>query len=218
MNNQEHSEADGTVTDIPAWIPEVSLPPSMERFLPYRGQYVAVQGEYLIAHHKLAEVLKEAEASGEPFTIYAIPRELGKLRILPIRIRSIGFHFWNPMYNIAWQRTDGSWLDSCALVDSGADVSVIPLEFGQKLGFTLLPEELHQQAIGLSGTLEIVLRQAVVKIDKITATMPVAWVQESAFTDIILGRAVVFDLFDITFKQAEEAIIFVPRETNRGEV
>ena len=74
------------------WIPEVSLSPSMARFLPYRGQYVAVQGERLIAHSKLAEVLREAKASGKPFTIHAIPKELGKLRILPIRIRSLEFH------------------------------------------------------------------------------------------------------------------------------
>ena len=194
------------------WIPEVSLPPFMERFLPYRGQYVAIQADRLIAHPKLAEVLREARASGEPFTIYAIPRELGKLRILPIRIRSLGFHFWNPVYDISWQCTDGSWFASQALVDSRADVSVIPMELGQELGFTLLPEELHQQAIGLSGTLDIVLRQAVVKIDEVTATIPVAWVQESTFTNVILGRAVVFDLFDITFKQAEESIIFVPRK------
>ena len=44
------------------WIPEVSLAPSMARFLPYRGQYVAVQSERLIAHSKLAEVLREAKA------------------------------------------------------------------------------------------------------------------------------------------------------------
>jgi len=139
----------------PQWIPEVSLSPSMERFLPYRGQYVAVQGDRLIAHHKLEKVLQEAKASGEPFTLYAIPREFGKLRILPIRLRSLGFHFWSPMYNVAWQFTDGSWLDSRSLVDSGADISVIPLEFGQKLGFTLSSEEMHQQAVGLAGMLDI---------------------------------------------------------------
>jgi hypothetical protein len=101
------------------------------------------------------------------------------------------------------------------LSGSGADISVIPLEFGQKMGFTLPPEELHQQAVGLDGEIDVVLRQAVMRIDEITATIPVAWVQESTFTDVILRRAVVFDLFDITFKQAEETIIFVPRGTNQ---
>jgi hypothetical protein len=197
------------------WTLEVPLSPSMERLLPYRGQYVAVQGDRIIAHPKLAEVLREAKALAEPFTIYAIPREFGKLRILPIRIRSLGFHFWNPMYNIAWQCPDESWLDSRALVDSGADVSVLPLEFGQQLGFTLAPNELHQQAVGVGGTVDIVLRSAVVKLDEVTTTIPVAWVQDSTFTDVILGRAVVFDLFDITFKQAEETIIFVSRQ-NQG--
>ncbi len=206
-NNQEQLQ----------WIPEVSLPSFMERFLPYKGQYVAVLEDGLIAHPELAEVLRKARASGKPFTIHAIPRELGKLRILPIRIRSLGFHFWNPMYDIAWQCTDGTWLASSTLVDSGADVSVIPLKLEQQLGFTLSPEELHQQAIGLSGTLDIVLRQAVVRIDEVTATIPVAWVQESTFTDVILGGAVLFDLFDITFKQAEETIIFVPREGSQSD-
>jgi hypothetical protein len=50
----------------------------------------------------------------------------------------------------------------------------------------------------------------------VTTTIPVAWVQDSTFTDVILGRAVVFDLFDITFKQAEETIIFIERQ-NQGE-
>jgi len=199
------------------WIPEISLSPSMTRFLPYRGQYVAVVGDHLIAHPRLAEVLREARASDQPFTIYAIPRDFGKLRILPIRIRSLGFHSWNPMYRVDWQCPDESWLNSSALVDSGADVSVIPLEFGQELGLSLAPKELRQQAIGLGGTIDIALRQAMVRIDEVTATIPVAWVQEPTFADVILGRAVVFDLFDITFKQAEETIIFVPRDTNQGK-
>jgi hypothetical protein len=200
------------------WELEVSLSPAMERFLQYKGQYVAMHENHIIAHHdKLSEVLQKARASKVPFTIYAIPKDFGKLRILPIRLRSLGFHLWNPMYDIAWQCIDSDWLDSRALVDSGADLSVIPLEFGKEIGFTLLPEELHQQAVGLGGTVDIILRQIVVKIDEVTATVPVAWVQEPNFTDIIIGRAVVFDLFDITFKQAEETIIFVPREANRNK-
>jgi len=71
-NNQEQLQ----------WVPEVSLPPSMERFLPYRGQYVAVLADSLIAHPELAEVLRQAKASGKPFTIRAIPKDFGKLRIL----------------------------------------------------------------------------------------------------------------------------------------
>ncbi|MBC8457406.1 MAG: hypothetical protein H8D67_05355 [Deltaproteobacteria bacterium] len=80
--SMEGLRTDSAATDALVWIPSASLSPFMERFLPYRGQYVAVQENRLIAHHKLAEVLKEARASDKPFTIYAIPKELGKLRIL----------------------------------------------------------------------------------------------------------------------------------------
>ncbi len=37
---------------------------------------------------------------------------------------------------------------------------------------------------------------------------PVAWAQTDNCEEIILGREVVFDVFDIKFKQGEEMIIF----------
>jgi len=171
----------------PQWVPEISMPEWMKRLIPYRGQYVAVLPDRIISHTSFKKVLQEARASGEPFTIYAVPKNWGKLRIFPIRIRSLGFHYWIPFYPVSWRGKDGNWIKTQALVDSGADISVIPFEMGLELGFTSSAQELPQQAVGLSGTLNILLRQVEVKIDDVTATIPVAWAQESEFTEIILG-------------------------------
>ncbi|MDB9459340.1 hypothetical protein PN473_13145 [Dolichospermum circinale CS-545/17] len=45
-------------------------------------------------------------------------------------------------------------------------------------------------------------------IDNYTFSAPVAWLQNEDCQEVLLGREVVFDLFDIEFKQAEEKILF----------
>jgi hypothetical protein len=46
------------------------------------------------------------------------------------------------------------------------------------------------------------------QIDNYTFSAPVAWLQNKDCQEVLLGREVVFDLFDIEFKQAEENILF----------
>ena len=43
-------------------------------------------------------------------------------------------------------------------------------------------------------------------------TIPVAWIQTEGIKDLIIGRDVVFDYFDIEFKQRLEKIIFKKNE------
>jgi len=97
------------------------------------------------------------------------------------------------------------------LVDSGADFSLIPKPLGLELGYELSLGELVSKAEGIGGGVDYVLRNIEMQLDSHTFTAPVAWVQTDGCEDIILGREVVFDLFDIEFKQAEESIIFKKR-------
>jgi hypothetical protein len=50
-----------------------------------------------------------------------------------------------------------------------------------------------------------------IELDGHIFTAPVAWAQTDFCEEILLGREVVFDLFDIEFKQADETIIFKRR-------
>jgi hypothetical protein len=49
----------------------------------YKNQYVAYNADRLIAHSEnLREVIQMAEASGELFTIYLVPRRSASIQIL----------------------------------------------------------------------------------------------------------------------------------------
>ncbi len=59
----------------------------------YRNQYVAYNANQLIAHSEnLREVLNLAEASGERFAIYLVPRCTASIQILPIHFRTVTRH------------------------------------------------------------------------------------------------------------------------------
>jgi hypothetical protein len=45
-----------------------------------------------------------------------------------------------------------------------------------------------------------------------TLNIPVAWLLDDDFEEMIIGREIVFDMFDIEFKQAVEEIIFKKRD------
>jgi hypothetical protein len=68
-------------------------------------------------------------------------------------------------------------------------------------------------AEGIGGIVEYVLRNIAMKIDDYTFIAPFALLQDKKSLDeMILGREVVFEQFDIEFRQAEERIIFKWRD------
>jgi hypothetical protein len=98
------------------------------------------------------------------------------------------------------------------LVDSGSDISLITLYLGKDLGYSLSPGEVLSHGEGVGGSVQYVLREIQMQIDDHIFSAPVAWLQNEHCEEILLGREVVFDLFDIEFKQAEEKIIFKHRD------
>jgi hypothetical protein len=53
-----------------------------------------------------------------------------------------------------------------------------------------------------------VLRKVDAEIDGHALNVPIAWLQTDAVVEHLLGREVVFDRFDIEFKQCDQQIIF----------
>ena len=103
------------------------------------------------------------------------------------------------------------------LVDSGADASVISRMAGEFLGFELASGEVISTGSGIGGEADYVLRNVDMKIDGHAFTAPVMWLQTTDFPEMLLGRQVVFDKFNIEFRQADEQIIFTWRGDVRGE-
>ena len=183
----------------------------------YKNQYVAYNADKLIAHSEnLQEILELAEASGEIFAIYLVPRYVASIQILPIRFRAVTRHNWLPDYHVKLKHKNIE-ITTTMLVDSGAEVSLISLKLGQDLGLTLADAESKLIAETIGGVVEYVTRDVEMTIDEHSFIAPVAWLQSNTGGEqLLLGREVVFDKFNIEFRQADEQIIFTWRENHES--
>ncbi|MEH2072790.1 MAG: retropepsin-like domain-containing protein [Nostoc sp.] len=181
----------------------------------YKNQYIAYNANGLIAHSEnLREVLKLAEASNQIFAIYLVPRRTASIQILPVRFGTVARHDWQPNYHVKLKHRDIE-MSTTMLVDSGAELSLISLKVGQDLGYALADAESTLLAETIGGRVEYVLRNVEMRIDEQSFIAPVAWLQTNTGGEqLLLGREVVFDKFNIEFRQADEQIIFTWRADN----
>ncbi|MTJ52083.1 hypothetical protein FJR38_05050 [Anabaena sp. UHCC 0253] len=179
----------------------------------YKNQYVAYNANGIIAHSEnLREVLELANAAKQTFLIYLVPHHTASVEILPIRFRTVARHDWQPNYTVNLKHRDIEF-STTMLVDSGAELSLISLKVGQDLGYALADAESILLAETIGGKVEYVLRNVEMTIDGHNFIASVAWLQTNTGGEqLLLGREVVFDKFNIEFRQAEEKIIFTWRE------
>jgi hypothetical protein len=100
------------------------------------------------------------------------------------------------------------------LIDSGADISLIPRGVGELLGLTSGEGEINDLG-DLQATLPAVYREVEMQIGEERLQVRLAW----ALTEdvpLILGRLDVFDFFDIEFRQRERCTIFRRSFTSRA--
>jgi len=182
----------------------------------YRGNWIAYNGEMgIIASDKDAhKVIKTAQSTGvwhiikflNPYT-YS-----GLRRLVTIHFRPLHTEVWEPNVVVSIEVRERAPMELEMLVDSGADISTISLEIGQELGLERYEDEVVDFAAGVNGTVEYVLRNVKMTLEGFTFTAPVAWFLAPNCDDLLLGREVVFDVFDIEFKQKDETIIFRKRD------
>lgn len=179
----------------------------------YKNQYIAYNENGVIAHGEdLQAVLETAKATKQTFLIYLVPPRRQSLQILPIQFRSVVCHEWQPNYSVKLKHNLQE-IDATMLVDSGAEVSLISYKIGQDLGYQLADAETKLRAETIGGIVEYVLRNVEITIDNHQIIAPVAWLQTPIEAEqLLLGREVIFDKFNIEFRQADEQIIFTWRE------
>lgn len=96
------------------------------------------------------------------------------------------------------------------LVDSGADITLIPRRLGEFLGFSLDGEKIREiRGIG-EGAIPYTIRTMQIKIGEyfIQARIGITLIEE---VPLILGRLDVFDHFNIEFRQKDRLTILRPR-------
>lgn len=181
----------------------------------YRGQWIAYTNKGVISHDRDYDKMKDGVDPSLSSLDYVIERIfesefVDPVRFYPVRMRTLKAHDWQPKYQLLlkFQHT----VTVKILVDSGAELSLITKKLGEDLGYTKGDEEVNNQAEGVGGSIEYLLRQVEIQLDGHIFKAPVAWAQTDFCEEILLGREVIFDLFDIEFKQAEEMIIFKWRD------
>lgn len=99
-------------------------------------------------------------------------------------------------------------IEFIALLDSGADVSIIPKDVAELLGIDLTKEK--DISRGLGGEIEVINTKININIKKghesYDLTIPVQVALNGTAIPVILGRAGFFDKFKITFDQANEIV------------
>jgi hypothetical protein len=180
----------------------------------YRRQFVAYSATRLLAAGRdwdLVETL--ADAQGEPYLVKWIPAQTSEFQFFWFKFYGMARHEWEPEYPVTLSHGSVSH-DALMLVDSGAELSLISLEIGKLLGFRLADGEILSDGTGVGGEIQYVTRAVDFTIDGHSFRAPVAWLQtEITDAPLLLGREVVFDLFNIEFIQAEERIEFKWRGT-----
>jgi hypothetical protein len=180
----------------------------------YPNQYVACSLKGVLAHgDNLDLVLATASQSGEYFLIHWVTKKTSSIQILAIKFHVLARESWEPLYPVMLKHKEHQ-IDTEMIVDSGADVSLISLDLGTNLGFKLAESEVKLGADGVGGRVEYVLRDIRMTVAEYDFSAPVAWLQTKIDpTPLLLGREVVFDLFNIEFRQADAEILFTWRGT-----
>lgn len=111
-----------------------------------------------------------------------------------------------PVADVFLMSKQGGWIEFHPYVDSGADITLIPLSLGKLMGFTRDDKKIEQIG-GIRGSVPVIYSQIRMKIGGIEMNVNIAWALSEKVPPL-LGRKDIFDKFHITFKQDKEEITF----------
>lgn len=111
-----------------------------------------------------------------------------------------------PVAEVYLKSLSNSWFKFYPYIDSGADVTMIPLSLGRLLGLEI-EEKRIEQIGGIRGNVPVIYIKNQMRIGEEEFSTYIAW---SLTEDVppLLGRTDVFDTFRVTFEQYKRIIIF----------
>ena len=129
--------------------------------------------------------------------VFHYKRELGRIP---------GQFVDRPVAEIYLKSTFGKWIKCHPYIDSGADVTLIPLSLGKLLGLQIGKNKIEEIG-GIKGSVPVIYSKVAVKIGEKELVSQVAW---ALIEDVpqLLGRTNIFDSFKVTFEQKREIITF----------
>lgn len=120
------------------------------------------------------------------------------------RVEKIVFR---PVADIEFESKNGEWIECHPYIDSGADVTLIPLSLGRLLGLEVDEERIEEiHGVGKQG-IPVIFDDMNVKIENYIFKTKIAWALIEEIPPL-LGRIGIFDYFHVNFKQDEKIIEF----------
>lgn len=113
-----------------------------------------------------------------------------------------------PVADVFLRAKNGNWIEFHPYIDSGADVTLIPLSLGKLLGLDATSGDVDRIG-GISGSIQVVYLPQKLRIGTIDFTAKIGWALKERVPPL-LGRDGVFDLFEVAFRQKEGVILFTP--------
>lgn len=114
-----------------------------------------------------------------------------------------------PVADVYLKTKSKSWIEFHPYIDSGADLTIVPLSLGKLIGLELNKNKVEQIG-GIRGSIPVVPTRCQIRIGLEEFPINIAW---ALVEDVppLLGRTDIFDRFEITFKQKDGKIIFKKR-------
>ena len=119
-----------------------------------------------------------------------------------------GQTIFRPVAKAAFHGLNGRVVTQLLYIDSGADHTLLPYRLGKYLGLDQLGGEV-QEIHGINGSVGIIYAVMETELAGLRFPVNVAWAQLEEVPPL-LGRAGVFDHFDITFQQTRRLVLFRP--------
>lgn len=117
-----------------------------------------------------------------------------------------GQFVYRPVAEIYLKAVSGKWIKCNPYIDSGADVTLVPLSLGKLLGLEIDKDKI-EEIRGIRGSVPVIYTKAILRIGEKEILTQIAW---ALIEDVppLLGRTDIFDSFKVTFEQTKGIIVF----------
>lgn len=120
--------------------------------------------------------------------------------------RSAGQFVHRPVAEAYLKSKSNNWIKFNPYIDSGADVTLIPLSLGRLLGLEIDKNKIEEIG-GIRGSVPAIYIKAILKIGEKEILTQIAWALIEEVPPL-LGRTDIFDSFKVTFEQTKGIITF----------
>jgi hypothetical protein len=112
-----------------------------------------------------------------------------------------------PVADVEFRTVARDWIRCHPYIDSGADVTLVPLSLGRLLGLEIEKDKIEElYGLGRQG-IPVIFKRVAVRIGGYVFETQIAWALTEEVIPL-LGRTGIFDRFHVCFRQDKKTIEF----------